>query len=140
MKCKTNKLSKPRFGPLIEPLSGATIPGQDGPGSDDNKGVLHIPQNSSISGASPSDCFVSYTGHSLGSWGSYPSADVQSVYYISDCFVSYTGHLMGESYSFAEMQLVYSTPPADWAVYNSVFNEESFSCSFYVTMEWCCSE
>ena len=57
---------------------GATTPGQSGPGSDSNKEVLHIPQNSSITGTSPSDCLVSYLGHSLGR--SYPSAEVQSVY------------------------------------------------------------
>ena len=74
------------FNPLIGPLSGATTPGQRGPGSDGNKGVLHIPQSSSIAGTSPSDCLVSYPGHSLG--GSYPSAEKQSVY---------------------------STAPADWA-------------------------
>ena len=45
-------------------LSGATTPGQSGPGSDGNEGVLRIPQSSSIAGISPSDCL----GHSLG-WG-----------------------------------------------------------------------
>ena len=43
-------------------LLGATIPGQRGPGSDDNKGVLHIRQSSSTTGTSPSNCFVSYPG------------------------------------------------------------------------------
>ena len=32
-------------------LSGATILGQSGPGSNRNEGVLHIPQSSSITGA-----------------------------------------------------------------------------------------
>ena len=68
-------------------LSGATTPGQSGPGSNGNEGVLRIPQSSSTAGTSPSDCLVSYAGHSLGG-GSYPSAEVQSVY---------------------------STAPADWA-------------------------
>ena len=36
------------------------------PGSDGNKGVLRIPQGSSITGASPTDCLVLYPGHSLG--------------------------------------------------------------------------
>ena len=40
-------------------LSGSSTPGQSGPGSDGNKGVLCIPQSSSITDASPSDCFVS---------------------------------------------------------------------------------
>ena len=54
------------------------------PWSDGIEGVLRIPQNSSITGTSPSDCSVSYPGHSLG-----------------------------ESYSSVEMHSVYSTAPAD---------------------------
>ena len=53
------------FNPLIGPISGTTIPGQSRPGSDGNKGVLCIPQSPSIAGTSPSDCLVSYPGHSL---------------------------------------------------------------------------
>ena len=59
-------------------LSGATILGQSGPGSNGNEGVLCIPQSPSITGTSPSDCLVSYPAHSWG--GAYPSAEVQSVY------------------------------------------------------------
>ena len=70
------------FDPWIGTLSGATIPVQNGPGSDDNEGVLHIPQSSCVTGASPSDCLVSYPRHSLG-WGSYPSAEKLSVYFIA---------------------------------------------------------
>ena len=62
------------------------MPGQSGPGSNGNEGVLRILPAPSITGTSPSDCLVSYPGHSLG--GSYPPAEVQSVY---------------------------STAPADWA-------------------------
>ena len=47
------------FNPYIGPLSGATTPGQSGPGSDGNEGVLRIPQSSSIAGTSPSDCLGS---------------------------------------------------------------------------------
>ena len=43
-------------------LSGATTPGQSGPGSNDNEGVLQITQIFRT-GASPSDSFVSYSGH-----------------------------------------------------------------------------
>ena len=43
-----------------------------------NEGVLRIPQSSSITGTSPLDCLVSYPGHSLG--GLTPSGEVQSVY------------------------------------------------------------
>ena len=42
------------------------MPGQSGPGSDGNKGVLHIPQSPRITGTSRSDCLVSNPGHSLG--------------------------------------------------------------------------
>ena len=62
--------------------------GQSGPEGNGNEGVLCIPQCPSITGTSPSDCLVSYTGHLLGV-GSYPSAEKQSVY---------------------------STAPADWAI------------------------
>ena len=47
-------------------LSGANTPGQSWPGRDDDEGVFHIPQSSSITGTSPSDCLVSYPGHLLG--------------------------------------------------------------------------
>ena len=33
----------------------------------------------------------------------------------SDCRVSYAGHSLGQSYPCAKMQSVYSTAPADWA-------------------------
>ena len=74
--------------PIDRTLSGATTPGQSGPGSNGNEGALRIPQSSSITGTSTSDCLVSYPRHSLGQ-RSYPSA---------------------------EMQLVYSTAPANWAI------------------------
>ena len=41
--------------PVDMTLSDATSLGQSGPGSDGNERVLHIPQSSSITGASPSD-------------------------------------------------------------------------------------
>ena len=73
--------------PIDKALSGATIPGQCGPGSNGNEEVLHIPQIFSITGTSPTDCLVSYPRTLVGG-GSYPSAEKQSVY---------------------------STAPADWA-------------------------
>ena len=79
--------------PIDRTLSGATILGQSGPGSDGNEGVIRISQSSSITGTAPSDCLVSFPGHSL--WGSYPSA---------------------------EMQSVYSTTPADWATSKGLNN------------------
>ena len=79
---------------IYRALSGATTPGQSGPGCDDNEGVFHIPQSSRIYGASPSHCLVSNPRHLLE--GSYPSA---------------------------EMQSVYSTAPANWAIYACVNSE-----------------
>ena len=92
-------------------LSGSTTPGQSGHGSNGNEGVLCIPQSSSITGASPSDCFVSYLGHSLGE-GFYPSAEKQSVY---------------------------STAPADGTVYFQGSIEFFFLivCSFYLSTIIC---
>ena len=64
-------------------LSGTATSDQSGLRSDDNKEVLCSPQ---ITGASSSDRFVSWLGHSLG-----------------------------KSYTSAKMQSVYSAAPADWA-------------------------
>ena len=65
--------------PVDRTLFGAKTPGQSGPGSKGNIGAL------SITEASPSNCLVSYLGHSLGE--SYPSAEIQLVYPIAlaDC-------------------------------------------------------
>ena len=54
--------------------------GQSEPGSDGNERVLRIPHSSSIAATSPTDCLVSYPGHSLVGGGSYSSAEKQSVY------------------------------------------------------------
>ena len=59
-------------------LSGPTTSGQSELGSDINEGVLRIPPNPSNTRDSPSDCFVSYPGHTLGE--TYPSIAMQSVY------------------------------------------------------------
>ena len=50
-------------------LSDTTIPGQSGPGSDGNEGVLHVPQSFSITRTSPSECLGSYPGYLLGVGG-----------------------------------------------------------------------
>ena len=65
---------------------------QSGPGSDGNEGILRIPQSSSITGTSLSNCLVSYPGHSLGG-----------------------------SYTWTEKQSMYSTAPADWAAGHSLW-------------------
>ena len=52
--------------PIDRTLSGATTLGQSRPGSDGKKGILRIPQRSSINEPLPSNCFVSYQGTSWG--------------------------------------------------------------------------
>ena len=51
--------------PIEKTLLGATSSGKSELGSDSYDGVLRIPQSSSITGVSPSDCLVSYLGHLL---------------------------------------------------------------------------
>ena len=58
------------------------------PGSNSNEGELHIPESSKITETLPLDCFVSY----------------QDTY------------LRGRSYSSTEMQSVYFTASAEWAI------------------------
>ena len=108
--------------PIDNTLSGDTTPGQSGPVSDGNGGVSNIPQNYSITGASPSDRFVSYPGHSLGEF--YPSAEMQSVYSTASTDWA-IGHLLEESYPSEQMQSVYSRASADWVIGHSL--EESYS-------------
>ena len=72
----------------LKTLSSATSPGQSGPGSDDNEGVLCIPQSSSITGTSLSDCLVSYPRHLLGRGGGVLPLcrDVVCVFYSLSCW------------------------------------------------------
>ena len=55
--------------PIDMTLSGATTTGQSGSRSDGDEWVLLIPQSASITGDSPSDCWVSRT---LVGWGLTP--------------------------------------------------------------------
>ena len=52
-------MSNRSIWPIDKILTGASIPGPSEPGSDGSKGVLRIPQSSSITETSPSDCLVS---------------------------------------------------------------------------------
>ena len=91
-------------------LSCVTTPGQSGPGSDGNKGVVRIPQSSCITGTSPSDCLMLYPVYS-----------------------------MGESYTSAEVQLVYSTATADKASFSLRLLNEKFIKSlftFFLKFRW----
>ena len=72
-------MSNSSIWPIDRTLSGVTTLSQSEPGSDGNKGLLCIPQMSSITGVSLSDYLISYPWHL--SWGvSYPFAEMQSVY------------------------------------------------------------
>ena len=74
---------------LIErALSGTITSGKSEPGIDDSEVLLSL-QSFSITETSPSDFLVPYPRHSV-EWGVYP---------------------------FAEMQSVYSTSPANWAMH-----------------------
>ena len=67
--------------PIDKTQSGATTPGQSGPGSNDNEGVLNIPQ---ISKARVlwSDGLMLYPRHLLGEWGILPFCrDAVGVFY-----------------------------------------------------------
>ena len=67
-------MSNSSFWPIDEILSGATTPGLNGFESNENEGVLRIPET----GASPSDDIMSSLELSLAV--SYPTAKMQSVY------------------------------------------------------------
>ena len=56
--------------PIYETLTGTTTPGQSGPGSNGNEGILSIPQSSNTE-ASLSYDLVLYPGHSLGGESSH---------------------------------------------------------------------
>ena len=71
--------------PIDRTFLSATTPGQSEPESNGNEGVLFIPQSSSITGTSPSDCYIQDT------------------------------HWREWSYPSAEKQTMYSTPIVDWA-------------------------
>ena len=103
------------FEPRIKKLSDVTSPDESGLGSDERAPCIH--QSSCITGASASDCFISYPGHLFRvkfrepvgvfyspsrrpedtCWGrlSYPSAKMQSVYSVAPTDWV-TGHLLGE--------------------------------------------
>ena len=68
--------------PISRTRSSATTSDHGGPGSDGNEWLLHIPLSSSITGTSPSDCFVSYQD-TCWQGRSYPFAVIQSVYSIA---------------------------------------------------------
>ena len=56
------KWSNSSIWPIDGTITCTTVLGHSGPRSDGDEGVLYISQNSK-SGASTSDCFVSYPGY-----------------------------------------------------------------------------
>ena len=67
--------------PINRTLSDSTTPGQTGPGSNDNKRVLLVPQISKDVASSEKD-LMSNPGTRW--WGSYPCAEMQSVNSIAE--------------------------------------------------------
>ena len=55
-------MSNSSIWPIDRNLLGAITPGQSGPGSKASEGIPHNPQSFSVTGASPSDCLLSYPG------------------------------------------------------------------------------
>ena len=88
-------------------LSGATTSDQCWPGSNGNKGILCILQSSSITRTSPSNCLMLYQDSHCRE--SYPSSEIQLVYSTvpANCFI----HILG--YGFIALTLAWwfeSTP------------------------------
>ena len=94
------------ISPTDRTLSGAATLSQSGPVFDGNKEVLSIPQSSSITDASPSDCFVSYPGHSSVEF--YPSAEMQSVYSGAPANCAFSSRVIFENVDFPLQHLRYS--------------------------------
>ena len=86
------------------PFSSSSTPSQSGPGSDGNEEVLRIPQSSSITGASSSDCLH--------------IEKMLSVYSIvpADWAIGHTFW----SYLSSEMWSVYFIVPVDWTTGHSL--------------------
>ena len=61
---KYSKWLSSSIWPIVGTLTDTPTLGQSEPGSNGNKGILHIPQNSKTE-ASSSDGLVLYQGHSL---------------------------------------------------------------------------
>ena len=87
------QMSSTSILPIDRTLSSAITPGLSGAESDGNERVLCIPQSSSITGASPSDCFVSYPGHWLGGEGFLlPYRKAVGVFYSPSRLGKLSGH------------------------------------------------
>ena len=50
---------------------------------------------------------------------------------LSDCFVSYRVHSLGETYPFVEIESVYSTAPAVWARRKRA-QKKSYHCTLFI--------
>ena len=110
-------------------LSVSTIPGQSRPESDGYEGVFRISQSCSITEASPSDCLVSYLGHSLVG-RSYPAVEKQSVYSTARFFflvwwhVNLHGLFNSKANMVEELQGYYLTHSLEYLV-SYLFQSES---------------
>ena len=128
-------MSNSSIWPIDRTLSTATTLDQSGSESNGNEEVLHIPQSSSITGASLLDCLVSYPGHLL--WGSYPSAEMQSVYSTA---TTDWALILEMNFLFKKQQKIYRVKPVDygeWAfaqscVFPRTFCSKSIETSFLI--------
>ena len=120
--------------PKDRTLSSAVTLCLSRPVSNGNKRIPFIPQSSSITGASPSDCLVSYPGQSLREC--YPSAEMQSVYStVSGEWV--TVHSLVESYPSVEMQSVYSAAPHSQLTGPARSKQQAASIKRHVVLHIC---
>ena len=107
-------MSNNSIRPIDRTLSSDTPLGQSGPGSNGNEGVHSIPQSSSITETSLSDCLVSYPGYSMR--GVLPLCiDAVSVF----CSSSRLGHFILKIF-LAYLQLSTSTSKLPFLVFLTV--------------------
>ena len=111
--------------PIDRTLSDITTLGQCGPGNDGNEGVLHIPQRSSITGTSSSDCLVSYPGHLLREFSS--SAEIQTV--------CYTG-LLNWAKKYQGQSSIYQDSVEQWIIIISCY-QHGYPWPSLVTPPYC---
>ena len=120
---------------MYRTLWGATTPGLSGPWNDSNKGVLSIPQSSSITGASPTGCLVSNPGHSLGK--SYPSTEKHSMYpTVPADWATRWGSLTPEQRSSRCIVQSLPTGPNSQGLRNNNYHDYLFSHSYMVCLNF----
>ena len=117
--------------PIPRTLASTTILDQSGIGYDGNERIFHISQSSSITRASPSDCFVSYPEHLFRGGGLTPlqrcsqcilSPRPTNWASVINCFDVCTIHVFGYFHSImTQFRLIKaSVPELDYVTHSSV--------------------